>query len=70
MSKQKRQSQNSRIMRDILNRLQEYDLDEIDLLCQKYRSRQNRSGRRGARPPEDPGGDDSALEEDSEDLAE
>ncbi len=39
--RQRRQSQNSRYMRQILDRLREYDVEEVRLLCERYRLRRN-----------------------------
>jgi hypothetical protein len=36
---QRRQTQNSRHMREILERLKEFDVAEIRLLCDRYRQR-------------------------------
>jgi type II secretory pathway pseudopilin PulG len=36
--RKRRQSQNSRYMREILSRLREYDLEEIRLLCDRFRA--------------------------------
>lgn len=46
--KQRRQSQNGRLMREILDRLREYELDEVQLLCEKYK-RANPDGYIGGR---------------------
>lgn len=51
--KQRRQSQNGRLMREILNRLREYDVEEVRLLCEKYKQRTSlgcRSSGRRRRP--------------------
>lgn len=37
--KSRRLSQNARLMREILLRLREYDLDEVRLLCEKYKKK-------------------------------
>lgn len=36
MAKARRQSQNSLLMRQIIERLREYDVDEVGVVCQKY----------------------------------
>ena len=46
--RQRRQSQNSRYMREILQKLKEFDLDEVRLLCTKYRTN-NPGGRESRR---------------------
>lgn len=46
---QRRQSQNSRYMRDILTKLRDYELDEVRLLCEKFRQNQAAKGRRSSR---------------------
>ena len=35
-TKSRRQSQNSLLMRQIIQRLREYDLDEVEIVCKKY----------------------------------
>lgn len=35
-AKSRRQSQNSLLMRQIIQRLREYDLDEVEIVCKKY----------------------------------
>ncbi len=37
-AKSRRQSQNSLLMRQIIQRLREYDLDEVEIVCKKYLS--------------------------------
>lgn len=46
VQKQRRRSQNSRYMREILDRLCDYDVDEIRFICKKH---QARLGQRPAR---------------------
>ena len=36
-SKSRRQSQNSLLMRQIIQRLREYDVDEVEIVCEKYK---------------------------------
>lgn len=45
--RQRRQSQNSRYMRQILDRLREYDVEEVRVLCEKYNLHRG-AGRRGS----------------------
>lgn len=50
--RQRRQSQNSQYMRQILDRLREFDVEEVRLLCERYRQRhksRNAAQRRGGR---------------------
>lgn len=46
---QRRQSQNSLLMRNILEQLREYDIDEVRLLCRKHASQEQAKPRRGRR---------------------
>jgi len=54
-TRQRRQSQNSRYMRQILDRLREFDVEEVRLLCERYKHRHpgrlsgQGGGRRGPR---------------------
>jgi len=62
---QRRQTQNSRYMRAILERLKEFDVSEIRLLCEKFRTRRlARPSRRGPAP----GGDDIDLDFSADDA--
>ncbi len=47
----RRLSHNGRLMREIVDRLREYSLEEVKLICDKYRRRHGRffSGRRRRR---------------------
>jgi hypothetical protein len=49
VKKQRRQSQNSRLMRDILDHLREYDVDEIKLLCERYVAKHSKARRTSSR---------------------
>jgi hypothetical protein len=40
---QRRQTQNSRYMKAILDRLKEFDVSEVRLLCERYKQRRFRS---------------------------
>ena len=39
MAKARRQSQNSLLMRQIIEQLREYDVDEVAIICQKYQEK-------------------------------
>lgn len=54
MSTVRRQSQNSRMMREILTRLRDYDVDEIRTLCQKHLRRKEEAALRALESGEDP----------------
>ena len=46
---QRRQTQNSRTMREILERLKEFDVAEIRLLCDRHKQRRGPRGAAGSR---------------------
>lgn len=52
----RRMSHNSRLMRNIMDRLRDYTLDEVRLICDKFRRRHGRpatvSGRWQTLPPD------------------
>lgn len=39
--RKRRTSQNNRLLRQIVERLREYDLEEVIIICNKYRKRRN-----------------------------
>lgn len=46
MAKARRQSQNSLLMRQIIEQLREFDVDEVEVICNKYKEKKNKKGRR------------------------
>lgn len=47
MAKARRQSQNSLLMRQIIEQLREYDIDEVSVICAKYKEKKKTRKRRG-----------------------
>ncbi|MHC4872510.1 MAG: hypothetical protein ACYTFY_11755 [Planctomycetota bacterium] len=45
----RRQSQNSVLMRKIIEQLREYDIDEVRHLCEKFMTKERRTSRRSSR---------------------
>lgn len=46
MAKARRQSQNSLLMRQIIEQLREYDVDEVEVICNKYKDKKKGRKRR------------------------
>lgn len=46
MPKARRQSQNSLLMRQIIDNLREYEVDEVEIICKKYLEKKANSKRR------------------------